>query len=75
MSDIQDLFEKTIAEFMEKGMEAEMEEEPGYGKYDYRNKETDNPWNGHSSKALKPSSGMQRLRFRWTGKANLSRIC
>ena len=57
MSDIQDLFEETIAGFMEKGMEAEMEEEPGYGKYDYRNKETDNSWNSHSSKALMTSFG------------------
>ncbi len=57
MSDIQDLFEETIAGFMEKGMEAVMEEEPGYGKYAYRDKETDNSWNGHSSKALKTFFG------------------
>lgn len=76
MSDIQDLFEETIAGFMEKGMEAEMEEEPGYGKYAYRNKETDNPWNGHSSKALKTFfGGCRGCDFAGQGKANLSRIC
>ena len=49
MEDIQKLFKETIAEFMEDGLEAEMDEELGYSKYDYRNKETDNSRNGHSS--------------------------
>ena len=34
---------------MENGLEAELDEELGYSKYDYRNKETDNSRNGHSS--------------------------
>lgn len=42
MADIQNLFKETIAEFMESGLEAELDEELGYSKYDYRNKETDN---------------------------------
>ena len=49
MEDIQKLFKETIAEFMENGLEAELDEELGYSKYDYRNKETDNSRNGHSS--------------------------
>ena len=57
MSDIQSLFKETIAEFMENGLEAELDEELGYSKYDYRNKETDNSRNGHSSKKLKTSFG------------------
>ena len=57
MADIQNLFKETIAEFMENGLEAELDEELGYSKYDYRSKETDNSRNGHSSKKLKTSFG------------------
>lgn len=57
MEDIQNLFKETIAEFIENGLEAELDEELGYSKYDYRNKETDNSRNGHSSKRLKTSFG------------------
>lgn len=57
MADIQDLFKETIAEFMENGLDAELDEELGYSKYDYRNKDTDNSRNGHSSKTLRTSFG------------------
>ena len=57
MEDIQSLFKETIAEFMEKSLDAELEGELGYSKYDYRNKETDNSRNGHSSKTLRTSFG------------------
>ena len=55
MDDIQNLFKETIAEFMENGLEAELEDELGYSKYDYKN--TDNSSNGHSSKPLRTSFG------------------
>ncbi|MFR2496243.1 MAG: transposase [Christensenellales bacterium] len=57
MDDIQDLFKETISEFMESGLEAELDDELGYGRYDYRNKDTDNSRNGHSSKTLRTSYG------------------
>ena len=57
MEDIQELFKETIAEFMENGLEAELEDELGYSKYDYKNKDTDNSRNGHSSKTLRTSMG------------------
>lgn len=57
MDDIQELFKETIAEFMENGLDAELDEELGYSKYDYKNKETDNSRNGHSSKTLRTSFG------------------
>ena len=57
MADIQKLFKETIAEFMENGLDAELDEELGYSKYDYRNKETENSRNGHSAKQLKTSFG------------------
>ena len=57
MDDIQNLFKETIAEFMENGLDAELDEELCYSKYDYKNKETDNSRNGHSNKTLKTSFG------------------
>ena len=55
MADIQELFKETIAEFMENGLDAELDEELGYSRYDYKNKDTDNSRNGHSSRTLKTS--------------------
>lgn len=57
MDDIRNLFKETIVEFMENGLEAELDEELGYSKYDYRNKDTDNSRNGHSNKTLRASFG------------------
>ena len=57
IEDIQSLFKETIAEFMEKGLDAELEEKLGYSRYDYKSKETDNSRNGHSSKTLRTSMG------------------
>ena len=57
MEDIQKLFKETIAEFMENGLDAELDDELGYSKYDYRNKDTDNSRNGHSKKTLRTSFG------------------
>lgn len=57
MEDIQNLFKETIAEFMENGLDAELDTELGYSRYDYKNKDTDNSRNGHSSKTLRTSFG------------------
>ena len=62
MDDIQQLFKETIAEFMENSLDAELDDELGYSKYDYRNKETDNIRNGHSSKTLRD------ITKKWTGR-------
>lgn len=42
---------------MENGLEAELDDQLGYNRYDYKNKDTDNSWNGHSSKTLRTSFG------------------
>ena len=55
MDDIQNLFKETIAEFMENGLEAELDDKLGNIKYDYKNKDTDNSRHGHSSK--RPRTG------------------
>ena len=57
MEDIQQLFRETIAEFMEDGLDAEMDEQLGYDRYDTKEKETDDSRNGHSSKTLRTSFG------------------
>ena len=57
MMDIQNLFKETIAEFMENSLDAELDDELGYSKYDYRSKDTDNSRNGHSGKTLRTSFG------------------
>jgi transposase-like protein len=57
MDDIQNLCKEIIAEFMENVLESELDEELGYSKYDYKNKDTDNSRNGHSSKTLRTSFG------------------
>ncbi|MGN0576608.1 MAG: IS256 family transposase [Ruminococcus sp.] len=57
MDDIQELFKETIAEFMESGLEAELDEELGYEPYDVKNKTTNNSRNGHSKKSLRTSMG------------------
>lgn len=61
MSDIQELFKETIAEFMENSLEAELDEELGYDPYDVKNKNTDNSRNGHSKKTLRTSMGSVEL--------------
>ena len=53
MEDIQSLFKETIAEFMENGLEAELDDKLGYSKYDYKNKDTDNSRNRYSMADLK----------------------
>lgn len=50
---LKDLFGGTIQEMLE----AELEEDLGYSKYDYKNKETTNSRNGHSGKTLKSDHG------------------
>lgn len=75
MEDIQSLFKETIAEFMEDGLEAELTEELGYSKYDYKNKETENSRNGHSSKKLRTSYGEVEVSIPRDRKGSLSHSC
>ena len=70
MKDIQELFKETIAEFMENSLEAELDNELGYSKYDYKNKNTENSRNGHSEKTLRTSFGNAGLSVQETEKAS-----
>ena len=54
---VQELFKDLVSSVLQNGLEGELEEELGYSKYDYRNKETDNSRNGHSEKTVRSSFG------------------
>lgn len=54
---VKELFKDLVGAVLSNGLEGELESELGYSKYDYRNKETDNSRNGHTTKRLKSSVG------------------
>lgn len=56
-NDINDLVKELISQVLENGLEGELDEELGYTRYDYRNKDTDNSRNGYSSKKIHTSYG------------------
>ncbi len=55
--DLNNLFKNMMKDLIEECYQGEIEEELGYTRYDYRNKDTDNSRNGYSSKTLKTSTG------------------
>lgn len=57
MTDINALFKEMIGEVLENGLEAELDEELGYSRYDYKNKSGKNSRNGYSKKTMKTSYG------------------
>ena len=57
MNDINSLFKEMVGDILENGLEAVLDEELGYNKYDYRNKDTSNSRNGYSTKTMKTSFG------------------
>ena len=58
MDDIQELFKDTIAEFMENGLEAELDDQLGYNRYDYKNKERITAGTGTAAKPCAPVLAM-----------------
>ncbi len=57
LDDIHAFVEMLTAETLQTALDAELENELGYSKYDYENKETDNSRNGYSSKTVQGSFG------------------
>ena len=55
--DLRDVFKLMVGEILENGLEGELDDELGYSKYDYRNKEGENSRNGYSKKTVKTSFG------------------
>lgn len=56
-NDINDLVKELIAQVVENSLEGELDDELGYTKYDYKNKDTDNSRNGYSKKTVHSSFG------------------
>jgi len=56
-NDINDLVKELIAQVLENSLEGELDDELGYTKYDYKNKNTDNSRNGYSKKTVRSSYG------------------
>lgn len=74
MDHIQILFKETIAEFMENGLEAELDDEPGYRKYDYKNNGTGNRWTT-ATKHYIPAFGTLKCRLPDVERMNSSPGC
>ena len=56
-TDVNSIMRDMMSIILEGALDQEMDEELGYSKYDYRNKETDNSRNGHSQKIMHTSYG------------------
>lgn len=56
-NDINELVKELIAQVVENSLEGELDDELGYTKYDYKNKDTDNSRNGYSKKTVHSSFG------------------
>lgn len=59
--DVNALMREMMSIILEGSLDGEMDEELGYSKYDFRNKETDNSRNGYSTKTLHTSYGDMEL--------------
>lgn len=73
MEDIRKLFEEIIAEFMDSGLDAGLDEEPGYSRYGYKNRDTGNSRNGHGSKTPRQLRGGRRICPPWPRRRALIR--
>jgi len=56
-SQAQDLVKEILSGTLETMLNSELEEELGYSKYDYKNKQTENSRNGYSKKNILTSNG------------------
>lgn len=59
--DAEELVKELFGDVIKEMLEAELEEELGYSKHDYRNKETDNSRNGYTKKTVNSSYGKIEL--------------
>ena len=57
MKDVHEFVKMLTAETIQTALDAELEDELGYSKYDYRNKETDNSRSGYSRKKVQGNMG------------------
>jgi transposase-like protein len=57
VGDVQEAMKELFGDIIKEMLEGELEEELGYSKHDYKNKETDNSRNGHSKKTVRSDYG------------------
>lgn len=63
LKDVHEFVKAITAETIQEVLEGELENELGYSKYDYKNKETDNSRNGYSKKTVQSSQGEMELKI------------
>lgn len=56
-NDVKDIMREMLSVVLDGSLEGELDEELGYSKYDYKNKDTDNSRNGYSKKTMHTSYG------------------
>jgi len=61
MEDVHAFVKMLTAETIQTALDAELESELGYSKYDYKNKQTDNSRNGYSTKTVQGSLGEMEI--------------
>ena len=72
-NDVNSIMRDMMSVLLEGALDEELNEELGYSKYDYRNKETDNSRNGHSRKTMRTSYGIWTLQYPGTAKGSMNR--
>ena len=63
MNDVHEFVKMLTAETIQAALDAELDSELGYSKYDYKNKQTTNSRNGHSLKTVQGSMGEMELQI------------
>ena len=61
INDVHEFVKMLTAETIQVALDAQIENEIGYSKYDYKNKQTSNSRNGYSSKTVQESMGEMEL--------------
>ena len=59
--DVHDFVKMLTAETIQRALDAELENQLGYSKYDYKNKQTGNSRNGHTVKTVQGSMGEMEI--------------
>lgn len=63
MNDVHEFVKMLTAETIQAALDAELDSELGYSKYDYKNKQTTNSRNGHSVKTVQGSMGEMEIQI------------
>lgn len=63
MNDVHEFVKMLTAETIQAALDAELDNELGYSKYDYKNKQTTNSRNGHSVKTVQGSMGEMEIQI------------